>query len=142
MIEDQTAYFYLFFYFFFATGASADPEEEVAWDEDSDTESPAGTPSININNETPASIESSSTLHPSPNKQTSTIPSINTPSDPPNERQAESRRSNDQQSHPDSDASYDLISGAPSKAPSHAPGSPKEVKKVGGGDESDEEDWE
>ncbi|KAI9790982.1 MAG: hypothetical protein M1816_004549 [Peltula sp. TS41687] len=145
--------------------ASADPEEEeVAWDEDSDTESPTAgkqpnTTDVAVNNEgTPASVESSSTLHPSPNKQpttttttTSTMPSITTPADPSssssspsNERPAESRRSNDQQSHPDSDASYDLISGAPSKAPSHAPGSPKEVKqKVGGGEESDEEeDWE
>jgi hypothetical protein len=44
--------------------------------------------------------------------------------------------SKDQQSQPDSESSYDLVSGAPSGAPSHAPGSPK-IRE-----ESDEEDWE
>lgn len=42
----------------------------------------------------------------------------------------------DVRSQPDSEASYDLVSGAPSRAG----GSPKEMKKV---DESEEEDdWE
>lgn len=38
-------------------------------------------------------------------------------------------------SQPDSDASYDLVSGAASRAG----GSPRDIKKV---EESDEEDWE
>ena len=46
----------------------------------------------------------------------------------------EGRRSHDEKSVADSEASYDIVSGAPSRAAS----SPKE-KKV---DESDEEDWE
>jgi hypothetical protein len=54
---------------------------------------------------------------------------------------AEGRKSNDQHSQPDSDASYDLVSGATSKAP----GSP-EVRENGEAmkkdNESDEEDWE
>ncbi|MCJ1485963.1 hypothetical protein MMC06_006139 [Schaereria dolodes] len=62
------------------------------------------------------------------------------------------RRSQDQHSQPDSDASYDLVSGATSRAP----GSPKDEKEKGLGiegrakkegagtvaEESDEEDWE
>ena len=51
------------------------------------------------------------------------------------------RRSHEDESKSvaDSDASYDLVSGATSRAP----GSPKEEKKAGGGkeDESDD-DWE
>ena len=51
----------------------------------------------------------------------------------------EGRRSHDRQSQPDSDASYDLVSGATSRAPS----SPKEDKAKEKKDEqSDEEDWE
>lgn len=51
----------------------------------------------------------------------------------------EGRRSHDRQSQPDSDASYDLVSGATS----HAPGSPKEEKsKEKRDEESEEEDWE
>lgn len=55
------------------------------------------------------------------------------------------RRSNDEKSVADSDASYDLVSGATSAAPSRAPGSPKEGGKDGKDkkeEESDEEDWE
>ena len=45
------------------------------------------------------------------------------------------RKSNDQNSQSGSDASYDIVSGASSRAP----GSPKEAKTI---EESDEEDWE
>ena len=48
---------------------------------------------------------------------------------------SEPRKSNDQHSQSGSDASYDIVSGASSRAP----GSPKEVKTI---EESDEEDWE
>lgn len=48
---------------------------------------------------------------------------------------AESRKSHDEKSQADSDASYDVVSGAPSRAPN----SPKESRK---GDDSEEEDWE
>lgn len=50
----------------------------------------------------------------------------------------EGRKSQDQNSQPDSDASYDLVSGAAS----HAPGSPRDVGKGRKGEESEEEDWE
>jgi hypothetical protein len=51
-----------------------------------------------------------------------------------------SRRSHDEKSVADSDASYDLVSGATSRAP----GSPKDDvgKSSTKTDESDEEDWE
>lgn len=96
--------------------ASTDEDEEVAWDEDSDSDSPA----------TPQAA--------SPSK-----PSINTPS---NEhlQVEEPRRSNDLQSQAGSDASYDLVSGATS----HSPSSPKEnhTSTPAKDDDSDEEDWE
>ncbi|OAL73693.1 BSD domain-containing protein [Trichophyton violaceum] len=95
---------------------STDEDEEVAWDEDSDSDSPA----------TPQAA--------SPSK-----PSSNTPS---NEHlQAEEpRRSNDLQSQAGSDASYDLVSGATS----HSANSPNENKTgtPAKDDDSDEEDWE
>ena len=54
----------------------------------------------------------------------------------------EARRSHDRQSQPDSDASYDLVSGATSRAP----GSPKDEKpkdiEATKDEETDEEDWE
>ena len=82
-------------------------------------------------------MESSSTMHPT-GKASPTTPAETSlkPTDP--------RRSNDQQSQPDSDASYDLVSGATSAVPSQAPGSPRQVKKVAGVEESEEEeeDWE
>ena len=57
----------------------------------------------------------------------------------PESLKPEGRRSHDRQSQPDSDASYDLVSGATSRAP----GSPKDDKaKERKADESDEEDWE
>lgn len=80
-------------------------------------------------------MESSSTLHPVGQK-------INEGTADASLKAAPSRRSNDQQSQPDSDASYDLVSGATSGVPSHAPGSPRETKKAAAGEESDEEDWE
>lgn len=48
------------------------------------------------------------------------------------------RRSNDEKSLTDSEASYDLVSGTSSRAP----GSPKDNKKEVIAEESDEEDWE
>lgn len=55
---------------------------------------------------------------------------------------AQPRRSNDEKSVADSDASYDLVSGTTSRAPSRAPGSPPQDKKKAIAEESDEEDWE
>lgn len=58
---------------------------------------------------------------------------------------AQPRRSNDEKSVADSDASYDLVSGTTSRAPSRAPGSPRtkaEQKKVVEEEESEDDDWE
>ncbi|KAG8629031.1 hypothetical protein KVT40_002896 [Elsinoe batatas] len=99
-------------------GAAADDGEEVGWG-DEEEEDESSTP-INDGKTNPAS-QSTTTLTP-----------------PKADEGAEKspRRSNedDKKSTADSDASYDIVSGATSKTPS----SPKEAKK----DDSDDEDWE
>lgn len=101
---------------------AAEAEEEVGWDEDSDEEAaaPAAKPAR------PASVESSTTIHPPKAADKSTL------------KPAEPRKSHDEKSQADSDTSYDVV-GAASGVPSQAPSSPKEARKV---DDSDEEDWE
>lgn len=79
--------------------------------------------------------DSTSTIHQTP--PTPPPP----PSDPATLKpEVPGRRSHDEKSVADSDASYDLVSGATSRAP----GSPKEDvgKSPPKIDESDEEDWE
>ena len=103
---------------------AASTEEEVGWDEDSDDEAePSTSKAPTIGDGRPRSTESSATLHP----QTAQIAK---PSEP--------RKSNDEKSQADSEASYDVV-GAQSGVPSQAPNSPKDSRK---GDDSDEEDWE
>lgn len=114
-------------------GAAALPEEEeVAWSEDSDSESES-------ESTTPNPVSSSKeTLKP-------VVPEAEPGTKEDNDRlkPAEPRRSNDQHSTADSDASYDIVSGAVSGATSRAPGSPKEEKREKPvQEESDEEDWE
>ncbi|KIW14540.1 hypothetical protein PV08_07324 [Exophiala spinifera] len=124
--------------------ASANETEEVSWDEDSDDDQAERQPKTQATQpEAPKVLvaqntnDSSTTLHQTP-------PAHDTGSLKPD---GSGRRSHDEKSVADSDASYDLVSGATSRAP----GSPKE--EVGGGakgagigadriDESDEEDWE
>ena len=109
--------------------ATANQSEEVAWDEDSDDEHEK-TSTPQLSGETVPKVlvvqntnDSSTTLHQTPPQQD---PSALQPS----------RRSHDEKSVADSDASYDLVSGATSRAQ----GSPKESPtKI---EESDEEDWE
>ncbi|KAI9873616.1 MAG: hypothetical protein M1830_010799 [Pleopsidium flavum] len=128
-------------------GAATGDEEEVGWDEDSEDETStpdaSAKPSATITTSNVTLADSSTTINPAPGstepKDTPSADSLK-----PNEP----RRSNDQNSQPDSDASYDLISGATSRAP----GSPKEEKekekekekrkKDVVAEESDEEDWE
>jgi len=101
----------------------------VGWDEESDDETPSKAASkAKASPIRPASIESSTTVLPTP--------SITV--DQTNVKTSEDRKSHDEKSQPDSEASYDLV-GAASGAPSHAPGSPREVRK---GEDSEEEDWE
>ncbi|KAF4554418.1 BSD domain-containing protein 1 [Elsinoe fawcettii] len=99
-------------------GAAADASEEVGWgDDDEDDES---TTPVNDGKTNPASQSTTTLTPPKANEGAEKSP----------------RRSNedDKKSTADSDASYDIVSGATSKTPS----SPKEAKK----DDSDDEDWE
>ena len=103
---------------------AAEAEDEVGWgDDESDDEDKAAAPAKKAAPvDRPASSASSTTIHPPP---AITV------------RPAEARKSNDEKSQADSDASYDVV-GARSGVPSQAPSSPKESRK---GDDSDE-DWE
>ena len=118
-------------------GATLNPEQEVAWDEDSDDEEPS-TPQPK-----PRAADSSAAANPEsktgekPEPLSSSVATL---------EPLEPRKSQDQHSQSGSDASYDLVSGATSKTPS----SPREengAKKAGASEatvkeESDEEDWE
>jgi len=112
-------------------GASsqAAADDEIGWDEDSDEENTSSTPQGNGTGlkTSPQVCASTATL-----QQDSSISASGN-------LKSEGRTSQDRQSQPDSDASYDLVSGATSRTP----GSPKEEKeKDKKNDESEEEDWE
>ena len=123
-------------------GATLSNVEEVGWDEDSDEE--LSTPQAEASSSLPKLSDAapSSTLTtpitiaaPSATEETATVETDTLkPSEP--------RKSQDQHSQPDSDASYDLVSGATSRAPP----SPREEKKDPGGkkdeEEEEEDDWE
>lgn len=114
---------------------AASTEDEVSWDDDSDEDEdededepakskteqkkPAQQPV-----KRPASAASSATIQP--------------PAPGASLKPTESRKSNDEKSQADSEASYDVV-GATSGLPSQTPNSPKESRK---GDDSDDEDWE
>lgn len=116
------------------TATSTDPEE-VGWDDDSDDEHHPSTPHNTADPTVPTTprakqVQSVLEHHTTGNSETDTL-------------RPEPRRSHDEKSVADSDASYDLVSGATSRAP----GSPKEEKKSssasgGKGEDSEEEDWE
>ncbi|POR35212.1 BSD domain-containing protein C22A12.14c [Tolypocladium paradoxum] len=97
---------------------AASAEDDVAWD-DSDDEADKDR---ETSTQKGTSVASSTTLHPQ-----GTGPAK--PSEP--------RKSNDGQSQPDSEASYDVV-GAASGKTSQAPNSPKESKR----DEDSDDDWE
>jgi hypothetical protein len=112
--------------------ASTPADEDVAWDEESDDE---------------ASSSSSDTQNPPATTNlaasTKTLKPVEEPASDEHLKPAQPRRSNDEKSVADSDASYDLVSGTTSRAPSRTPGSPQLDKKNGGAEESEEEeDWE
>ncbi|PGH33877.1 hypothetical protein GX50_03277 [[Emmonsia] crescens] len=118
-------------------GVSTADDEEVAWDEDSDSESNSpSTPQVTIDKTASAGAAPTSPASISASRLSSGNDTL---------KAAEPRRSNDQQSQAGSDASYDLVSGAPSRAPN----SPRESEKpvptsssAAKADDSDEEDWE
>lgn len=106
-------------------GATESTDENIGWDDDSDSDS-----------EDKSSTPQQSQPAPEPSQPASTtLPRPNEPQEPPSLKPAEPRRSQDTQSQPDSDTSYDLVSGATSRAP----GSPRAGEKK---DEDEEEDWE
>lgn len=109
---------------------AASTEDEVGWGDESDdeeatpakSESVEKTPSEKPAPEKAASIASSTTIHPSAQSSLKPI---------------ESRKSNDEKSQADSEASYDVV-GATSGKTTQAPNSPKELKKA----EDSDDDWE
>ncbi|KAF9876262.1 BSD domain-containing protein [Colletotrichum karsti] len=120
---------------------AASAEDEVSWDddssesseeesseEDSDDEAAPATASKTEQKKPvrPPSTESSTTIQPPVQASQTTL------------KPAESRKSNDEKSQPDSDTSYDVV-GDKSGVPSRAPNSPKGREKA---DDSDDEDWE
>lgn len=98
-----------------STGAAA--SEEVAWDEDSEDE--PSTPQAKASDANLRKVDK---------------PALDNDSLKP----GEPRKSQDRTSQADSDASYDVVSGATSRAP----GSPKEEKDKKKEDSEEEEDWE
>ncbi|KAL8768840.1 MAG: hypothetical protein Q9209_005021 [Squamulea sp. 1 TL-2023] len=132
--------------------AALNPAEDVAWDDDSDDDAPA-TPQpkdspaalSNAPNAISSTSHSSTTTLQQPAAPTSAEPSAATPrKESLRPSGGTSRRSQDQHSQPDSDASYDLVSGATSRAP----GSPKEERGLDAKEnkkeesDDDEPDWE
>lgn len=111
------------------------PTENIGWDDDSDDEQPStpqqpgsATPSAKQVSDNADSQGSSTTIH-KPEEATPEATTL---------KPAEPRRSEDMTSQPGSDASYDLVSGATSRAP----GSPKEARSGEKKDDDEEEDWE
>lgn len=108
------------------------PDENISWDDDSDEEDQASTPQQSSQAPT-----DQTTQHASVTLDSSTD-TLSKPEEAPSLKPAEPRRSQDQHSQPDSDASYDLVSGATSRAP----GSPKEAREEKKDDDDEEADWE
>jgi hypothetical protein len=129
-------------------GAStpANGEDEVAWssgsedDDDDEDSTTTKTAKPTEKTSTPDLAKSQTTIKPE--------------TDDDKLKPAQPRRSNDEKSVADSDASYDVVSGVTSRAPSRAPGSPKEKEKEKKGgeekdgkkkveeEESEDDDWE
>lgn len=118
------------------SGAAAEDDAQLGWgsddDDDSDNEQDEDAT-------TPHAARSSSTLTAATTQNQTTKANTNTLLKPRSPR----RSDEDMKSVADSDASYDIVSGATSRAP----GSPKEEKKdpvteAVKEEESDEEDWE
>ena len=110
--------------------ATSTNPEEVGWDDDSDDEAPS----------TPQISDATVPTTPRARQVQTVLESQTTGTSETDTLKAEPRRSHDEKSVADSDASYDLVSGATSRAP----GSPKEEKKspIGKNEDSEEEDWE
>ncbi|ETN39237.1 uncharacterized protein HMPREF1541_05460 [Cyphellophora europaea CBS 101466] len=99
--------------------AKANDDEEVGWDSDDDDEQPSKPAKLDVQNA---------------NDSTTTLSQAQATPKPTGSTLEPGRRSHDEKSVADSEASYDIVSGAPSRAAS----SPKEKKA----EESEDEDWE
>lgn len=100
-----------------SAGASNQEEEDVAWDDEDDDDNP-----------TPNKAAASSTT-------TLNAPAQNADKELPKPKSPRRSHEDENKSVADSDASYDIVSGATSRAT----GSPKEKRKE---DEDSEDDWE
>jgi hypothetical protein len=107
--------------------AAADNEEDVAWDDDEDEEEAEAKTSTPQNTSHKASASTTTLTQPAPKAADDTL-KVKSP-----------RRSTEEESKSvaDSDTSYDIVSGATSRAP----GSPKDEKKDASKEDSDD-DWE
>lgn len=118
--------------------ASADqPDEEVAWDEDSDSEDTPATKQAPKEHEDVAVATSEVAAQPAQSQPGTTMATSHTRTDSDAMTLRPARRSHDEKSVADSEASYDLVSA--SGAASHANSSPKEkpIKE-----EESDDDWE
>ncbi|EGP88007.1 unnamed protein product [Zymoseptoria tritici ST99CH_3D1] len=108
-------------------GATADPEEEVAWDDDDDEEDDKSATPNKISSVSHKASASTTTITAPTTTDNATLKPISP------------RRSDEEnRSVADSEASYDLVSGATSRAQ----GSPKEAKTEGKDESDDDDDWE
>ncbi|CAL8578782.1 hypothetical protein XPA_004555 [Xanthoria parietina] len=133
--------------------AALNPAETISWDDDSDddetsTPQPKDSPAVapKAKNTVSSTSHSSTTTLQQPQPHNASDESSEATSRKESLRPSDGtcRRSQDQHSQPDSDASYDLVSGATSRAP----GSPKEERGLDVKDskkeqsDDDDPDWE
>jgi len=113
------------------TDAAADNEEDVAWDDDDDDE----------DEDENHNAKTSSTPQTTSHKASASTTTLTQPTASDSLKVKSPRRSTEDESKSvaDSDTSYDIVSGATSRAP----GSPKDEKKeTGGSKEDSDDDWE
>jgi len=110
-------------------GATSTQEEEVAWDEESDDET-SSTPNPTAPGAVNAAASVSTTTLNASSTETSATPQVTVSTVSPRRSHEDEKRS-----IPDSDTSYDIVSGATSRAPGSEAGDGRK------GDESDD-DWE
>ncbi|KAL2197813.1 hypothetical protein P885DRAFT_76520 [Corynascus similis CBS 632.67] len=136
---------------------AAATEEEIGWDEDSDDDSnDSEEESEEESDDETEDGASGAAAVPNRSRSTESSSTIQPPASASGQgllKPSEPRKSNDEKSQADSDASYDVV-GARSGVPSQAPNSPKESRKAddsseeeeeessGEEESSDEEDWE
>lgn len=120
-------------------GLAAAAEEEVGWDEDSDEDEEEDDSDDDSEEDSSDDETVPATKAPATDKRPGSQGSSTTIQPKPNTlKPSEPRKSNDEKSQADSEASYDVV-GARSGVPSQAPNSPKDGRKDG---DSDDEDWE